>query len=100
DKYTSRLQGLPEKERTLLESSRQESILNNVYSFLLQKREEASLSYASTIADSRTIDRAESSLDPISPKRTIVLGIAMALALAFGCIVVYMREFSNSRILF
>ena len=33
DKYSTRLQGLPEKERTLLESSRQESILNNVYSF-------------------------------------------------------------------
>jgi len=98
--YATRLQGIPGKERNLLESSRQQSILSNVYSFLLQKREEASLSYASTIADSRTIDRAESSLDPISPKRTIVLGIAMALALAFGCIVVYMREFSNSRILF
>jgi len=98
--YATRLQGIPGKERNLLESSRQQSILSNVYSFLLQKREEASLSYASTIADSRTIDRAESSLDPISPKKTIVLGIALAIALAFGCIVVYLREFTNSRILF
>jgi capsular exopolysaccharide synthesis family protein len=100
DKYATRLQGLPGKERNLLESSRQQSILSNVYSFLLQKREEASLSYASTIADSRTIDRAESSLDPISPKKVIILGIALAAALVFGCTVVYLREFSNSRILF
>jgi capsular exopolysaccharide synthesis family protein len=100
DKYTTRLAGLPEKERTLLESSRQESILNNVYSFLLQKREEASLSYASTISDSRTIDRAESSLDPISPKRTIILGIALLTALIIGGAIVYTREFINTRILF
>jgi tyrosine-protein kinase Etk/Wzc len=100
DKYANRLQGIPGKERTLLESTRQQSILNNVYSFLLQKREEASLSYASTIADSRTIDQAESSLDPISPKKAIILGIALAAALLVGCAVVYLREFTNSRILF
>ena len=100
DKYATRLQGMPGKERTLLESTRQQSILNNVYSFLLQKREEASLSYASTIADSRTIDQAESSLDPISPKKAIILAIALAAALLVGCTVVYLREFTNSRILF
>ncbi|HEV2478431.1 MAG TPA: polysaccharide biosynthesis tyrosine autokinase [Puia sp.] len=100
DKYATQLHGIPGKERSLLESSRQQSILSNVYSFLLQKREEASLSYASTIADSRTIDRAESSLDPISPKKIIVLGIALAAALLFGCVVVYCQEFTNSRILF
>ena len=100
DKYTTRLQGLPEKERSLLESSLQETILNNVYSFLLQKREEASLSYASTIADSRTIDKAESSLDPISPKRTVILGIALLAALVIGGAIVYAREFINSKIPF
>lgn len=100
DKYAMRLQGLPGKERTLLESSRQESILNNVYSFLLQKREEAQLTYASTISDSRIIDRAESSLDPISPKRMVILGIALLAALIVGCGIVYAREFINTKILF
>jgi tyrosine-protein kinase Etk/Wzc len=100
DRYATRLQSLPGKERTLLQSTRQSSILNNVYSFLLQKREEASLSLASTISDSRTIDRAESSLDPISPKKTVVVGIALIAALLVGCCIVYLREFVNNRILF
>ena len=100
DKYTARLEGLPEKERTLLQGSRQQTILNSVYAFLLQKREEASLSYASTVADSRTIDRAESTIDPVAPKSIIVLGMAIALALAIGCVVVYLREFANNKILF
>src|SRR6202000_976521 len=93
-------QGTPGKERTLLSSTRQQSILNNVYSFLLQKREEASLSYASTIADSRTIDRAESSMDPIAPRKMVILGVALVAALIIGCGVVYAREFINNRILF
>lgn len=100
DKYATRLQGLPTKERTLLQGTRQQSTLSNVYSFLLQKREEASLSYAATISDSRTIDKAESSLDPVSPKKLIVVGIAVVMALLIGCTVVYMREFVNNRILF
>jgi tyrosine-protein kinase Etk/Wzc len=100
DKYATRLQRLPGKERTLLQNTRQQSILNNVYSFLLQKREEASLSYASTISDSRTIDKAESSIDPVSPKKPIILGIALAVALLVGCAVVYLREFVSNRILF
>jgi tyrosine-protein kinase Etk/Wzc len=100
DKYAARLQGIPVKERTLLQSTRQQTTLNNVYAFLLQKREEASLSYAATISDSRTIDRAESSLDPVSPKKILVLGIALAVALVIGCGVVYSREFVNNKILF
>jgi capsular exopolysaccharide synthesis family protein len=98
--YSSRLQGVPEKERALLEVSRQEATLNNVYAFLLQKREEASLTYASTVSDSRTVNMAESSIDPVSPKRSMVLGLAVAIALILGILIVYAREFLNSKVLF
>jgi tyrosine-protein kinase Etk/Wzc len=98
--YTSKLVGVPQKERALLESSRRESTLNNVYAFLLQKREEASLSYASTVSDSRTVNLAESTIDPVSPKKIIVLGIALAVAVCIGGVIVYGKEFFSSKILF
>jgi len=98
--YTSKLQGVPEKERTLLESSRKEVTLNNVYAFLLQKREEASLSYASTVSDSRTVNLAESTIDPVSPKRSVVLGIALIVAMVIGGVIVYGKEFFSNKILF
>lgn len=98
--YTTKLETVPLKERALLESSRRAAILNNVYAFLLQKREEASLSYASTVSDSRTVNLAESTMDPVSPKRTLVLGIALIIALAAGGLIVYGREFFSNRILF
>ena len=98
--YTAKLEGVPQKERALLESSRKEVTLNNVYAFLLQKREEASLSYASTVSDSRTVNLAESTIDPVSPRRTVILGIALVIALVVGGIIVYAKEFFSNRILF
>jgi tyrosine-protein kinase Etk/Wzc len=98
--YTSKLVGVPTKERALLESSRKETTLNAVYAFLLQKREEASLSYASTVSDSRTVNLAESTIDPVSPKKIIILGIAFAVAVCLGVIIVYGKEFFSNRILF
>jgi len=45
----------PSKERALIEISRQQEIKNEIYAFLLQKREEAAISLASTIADIRVL---------------------------------------------
>jgi tyrosine-protein kinase Etk/Wzc len=86
--YFSLLQAIPKKERELLSISRQQSIKNNIYTYLLQKREEAALSYASTVADSRVIDRAESSELPVSPKKVTIylISVIMAFGLCVGLI--------------
>ena len=55
--YNNLLHTIPSKERELLEISREQSIKNGIYSFLLQKREESELSYASTISDNKIINK-------------------------------------------
>ncbi|MFT3703327.1 MAG: polysaccharide biosynthesis tyrosine autokinase [Agriterribacter sp.] len=99
-RYSTYLQGLPTKERELLSISRQQSIKNSIYTFLLQKREETALSYSSTVADSRVIDVAETGGSPVSPKRTMVLGLAFAVALAIGIAFVELRELLNRNVMF
>ena len=69
--YTSVLSAIPEKERELIEINREQGIKNGIYTFLLQKKEETALSYASTVSDSRIIDKAQL-LNPVSPKKKIV----------------------------
>lgn len=100
ERYSSMLRTLPEKERQLVDISRSQSIKKNIYEFLLQKREEAALSYASTVADSRLVDRAESGTEPVSPKRNLVYGIACLLALSVPIGFVSLKELFNKKIFF
>lgn len=90
--YSSMLKAIPEKERELLGISRQQAIKNNIYTFLLQKREETALSFASAIADSRIIDKAQSSDAPVSPKKNLIYLAAILGALAFGIGVIYIKD--------
>jgi len=98
--YTSMLRTIPKNERGLLDISRQQAIKNNVYSFLLQKREEVALTYASSIADSRTIERAYASAGPVSPNKKFVIGVATAIAFLIGLIIVNIKEILTNKIKF
>ncbi len=98
--YYSYLKTIPQKERQLLEISRQQSIKNNVYSFLLEKREETALASSSTLADSKLIDPAISNFWPVSPnKSTAYLG-AFALSFIIGIGLVCCKELLTGKILF
>lgn len=93
--YNSTLRSIPEKERALLEISRRKAIKNELFSFLLQKREETALSYAPSEGDSRIVDMAESSIEPINPKPKLIYGLSIFLAFGAGIGLVNIKEFSN-----
>lgn len=96
--YNSVLSQLPQKERQLLDISRQQSIKNSIYTYLLEKREETALAYSSTIADSRIIDVAETASSPISPKRIIIWLAAVIVAVLAGIGFVEARSVLNRNI--
>ncbi|HUZ58635.1 MAG TPA: GumC family protein, partial [Hanamia sp.] len=75
--YNSLLEAVPQKERGLLDISREQQIKSNLYGFLLQKREESALAYASTVSSSRVVDEAHTLPAPVSPKRMVVYLIAI-----------------------
>ncbi|HUR11460.1 MAG TPA: polysaccharide biosynthesis tyrosine autokinase [Flavitalea sp.] len=99
-KYSSMLRTIPQKEKELLEIGRQQAIKNYIYTFLLQKREETAIAYASTVPGSRSIDQAESSADPVSPKKLLVFLLAAIIALTIGAVIVACREVFNQNILY
>ncbi len=92
NRYSSMLKTIPEKERELLGISRQQIIKNNIFTFLLQKREETMLSFASAAADSRIIDKAESSDVPVWPKKSLIYLIAVGAPLVLGIAFIYIKE--------
>lgn len=99
-RYNSMLSGIPEKERQLLEISRDQNIQNGIYQFLLQKREESELSYASTNSDSKVINYAKAGGNPVSPKTNMIYFAAILLGLILPIIFVNGRELLNNKILY
>jgi tyrosine-protein kinase Etk/Wzc len=99
-KYSSMLKTIPLKERKLVEISREQAIKNNVYTYLLQKREETALSSSTAVADSRLVDSAVGSWTPVSPKSSYVYFAAFFLAIIMGVAIVISKEFLPGKILF
>jgi tyrosine-protein kinase Etk/Wzc len=87
-RYNSLLSNIPKKERDLVDISRKQATISSIYNFLLQKREETELSHASASADSRLVDKAQSSFWPVSPnpKKFYMMALALAFAVAIGLI--------------
>lgn len=98
--YSSTLQNFPAQEKELIDINRQQSIKSAIYTFLLQKREETALSYAATVPDSRLIDRAESSGNPVSPKPKLIYLSAILGALIVGIGSVTLKESLSRKIMF
>jgi tyrosine-protein kinase Etk/Wzc len=72
--YNAMLSDIPLKEQTLLEISRDNKIKSDIYTFLLQKREESELSYVANIVDTQVVNYAQASSTPISPNKMLVFG--------------------------
>lgn len=93
------LSQIPRKERGLLDISRQQAIKNNIYTFLLQKREETALSSAGTTPDLRVLEKGSSS-GPIKPVAKNFYLLGFILGLMVSAIYVLLREQFNRKILF
>ncbi|MEO9021808.1 MAG: polysaccharide biosynthesis tyrosine autokinase [Ginsengibacter sp.] len=99
DKLNGVLNKMPVKERQLLDISRQQGIKNGIYTFLLQKREEAAISAAGIVANYRVLDKPEEdSVVYPDPLKVYVLCILGALILA--SLYVYIKEFSSTNLKF
>jgi tyrosine-protein kinase Etk/Wzc len=92
---------IPLKEKELVEVSRQRNTTADIYAFLLQKREEAaSYSVNSILPDSYIVDKASSTVNPVSPKTPLILLIAVVLPFAAGSALISIKNMLNNKILY
>lgn len=99
DKLNGIMNKMPVKERQLLDISRQQGIKNGIYTFLLQKKEEAAISAAGIVANYRILDRPEMAglVRPEPPKIYIWY---ILVALVFVSLFIYVQEFSSTKLRF
>ena len=97
-KFQSKIRKVPAMERELLEINRQQSIKQNIYSYLLQKREETALSLAATASTARVIDPAMGGDFPISPNGRSIYLVALLLGLGIPFAGIQARDLLNNKV--
>ncbi|MCM4167373.1 Tyrosine-protein kinase ptk [Arenibacter antarcticus] len=89
---------IPEKEQLLRAIERQQSIKENLFLLLLQKREEAAISLAVTAPSIKLIDYALTSNIPVAPKKSVIMAGALLLGLLLPFGFLYIRFSLNTKI--
>ena len=97
-RFSAGLRSIPQKEREFVGIKRQQSIKEGLYLYLLQKREETALMYASTVTDSRLIDAPISTYNPIKPKRALIWGGAAAAGIALPLLLINLIFLLNNTV--
>lgn len=97
NRYSSMIYSSPEQERVLNQIGRQQEVKSGLYLMLLQKREENSISLAATADKGKLIDDPVS-FGQISPKKSIILLIALVIGLAIPTIVLFLINFFRYKI--
>jgi tyrosine-protein kinase Etk/Wzc len=96
--YTSTLGTVPLKEKELLEITRQQGIKQQLYLYLLQKREETAISLASTISNSQVVDPATCINIPAEPKPLNIKIIGLLAGLLLPAAFIYIKELLNDKV--
>lgn len=100
EKVKLELYKIPFFERELFDLNRQQTIKNNIYTFLLQTKEEAELSYAATVSDGIILDNAQASNIPVKPIPLTVYLIAISLSFVLVILYIFIKEDLNNKIIF
>ncbi|WP_337045219.1 GumC family protein [Emticicia sp. 17c] len=98
NRLSASINSIPKKEKEYVEIKRQASIKESLYLLLLKKREETALSYASTVTDSRMIDKPFSSATPISPNRSRIILLGFLLGFVIPAVVIGIKGFLTKTI--
>jgi capsular exopolysaccharide synthesis family protein len=93
-----KIQQVPAKERVFLDYSRQQAIKQELYLFLLKKREESAISKSSNLAVARIIDPAKSGAFPAMPKRMLTYLVGLIMGIIFPSVFLYLKDLLNRRV--
>jgi len=94
----SRISEVPTKEKIFRGIERQQGIKEQLYIFLLQQREEASISLAVTAPKAKVVDRAYSSKQPVSPNKLLVYLSALLAGLLLPFLIIYGSILLNTKV--
>lgn len=97
-KYQAKVIEAPTYENDLKSINRIADIKSRLYMILLEKKAENSIAIAATAERAQVLDDAEASEAPISPKKKLILMIALVIGTAIPAGILYLMQLLNSNI--
>lgn len=95
---TGQLASSPNQAKYLLSVERQQKVKEELYLYLLQKREENELSQAFTAYNTRVITAPRGSILPTAPRKLNILLVAFGIGLLLPAVVIFIRENTDTRV--
>ena len=92
-----RISSMPAKEKQLLDVRRQQGILQELYSYLLQKKLETAIGSASTISNIKVVEPAMYS-GQVSPNSKSLYMMAFIIGLAIPTAIIALKELLNDKV--
>ncbi|MEO5995226.1 MAG: polysaccharide biosynthesis tyrosine autokinase [Chitinophagaceae bacterium] len=96
--FAGEISKVPSKERVFLDISRQQAIKQELYVFLLKKREETAITMSANIASARIIDSAKPESLPFKPKKLLIFLTGLLVGLVFPFAVSFAKDALNTKI--
>ncbi|MFT5964918.1 MAG: tyrosine-protein kinase Etk/Wzc [Flavobacterium sp.] len=89
---------IPVQERKFRSIARQQKVKEELYLYLLQKREETAISLAATEPNARVIDTAKAIKIPVSPKGLQVYLVGLVIGFLIPCGIIYTDDLLDTKI--
>nr|WP_299381607.1 tyrosine-protein kinase [Allomuricauda sp.] len=94
----SRIYAAPSNERALRDITRRQQTTESLYLYLLQKREESQITFASASPKSKIIDSAYGSNFPVSPKKKAIFLASFILGLLVPFSIIYTKDMLDNKV--
>ncbi|MCP9199914.1 polysaccharide biosynthesis tyrosine autokinase [Gramella sp. GC03-9] len=93
-----RFSNFPGLEKGMRSIERQQQIKEQLYLFLLQRREEAAISFAATASVARVIDKAFTNNTPVDPKPWLILVGGFVIGLLIPLLIIFVKNFLDTKV--
>ena len=94
----TKIEKIPVQERQFKVIARQQKIKEELYLYLLQKREETAISLSATEPNARVIDAAKASHIPVAPKKKIMYLVAFIIGILIPFGTIYLKDLLDTKI--